>query len=178
MTAPSPKLVCIIGAESTGKTTLAQQLAAHFHAPWVPEYLREFCDAHQRTPTQHEQALILETQVIHERAAFLDAQRCGTRYVFCDTAPLLTAIYSDIVFGDESLYPRARELHARYALTLKTATDVAWSPDWQRDGEAARALVDSAIDNALATVGARAAVVTGIGEARLARALEALATNA
>ena len=173
----TPKLICLIGAESTGKTTLAQQLAAHFDAPWVPEYLRKFCDAHQRTPTQHEQALILETQVIHEHAALVDAQQRGAKYVFCDTAPLLTAIYSDVVFGDERLYPRAHALHARYALTLKTATDVAWTRDWQRDGEAARERVDAAIDNALAEAGVRAAVVTGVGETRLTCALEALAAN-
>jgi nicotinamide riboside kinase len=174
----TPKLICIIGAESTGKTTLAQQLAAHFRAPWVPEYLRTFCDVHQRTPTQHEQALILETQVIDEHAALVDARRCGAMYVFCDTAPLLTAIYSDVVFGDESLYPRARELHARYALTLKTATDVAWQRDWQRDGQAARDRVNAVIDHALAGAGARASLVTGVGDARLGCALKALAASA
>ena len=34
------KLICIIGAECTGKTTLARALAAHFACPWVPEHLR------------------------------------------------------------------------------------------------------------------------------------------
>ena len=57
-----PSLICIIGAESTGKTTLARALANQFDCPWVPEYLREFCDAQRRTPTRDEQALILETQ--------------------------------------------------------------------------------------------------------------------
>src|ERR1035437_2749974 len=40
------RLICIIGAECTGKTTLARALAEHFDCPWVPEYLRDFCDAH------------------------------------------------------------------------------------------------------------------------------------
>jgi nicotinamide riboside kinase len=170
----SPKLICIIGAESTGKTTLAQQLAAQFRSPWVPEYLREFCDAQQRTPTRHEQTLILETQVIRERAALVTAADQRAPYVFCDTAPLLTAIYSEIVFADHSLYARALSLHARYALTLKTTTDVAWTPDWQRDGEAARQRVDASIDRALREANLCTVRVEGVGQARLSCALRAL----
>jgi nicotinamide riboside kinase len=34
--------VCLIGPECTGKTTLAERLALRFHAPWVPEYAREY----------------------------------------------------------------------------------------------------------------------------------------
>lgn len=177
MTVLSPKLICLIGAESTGKTTLAQQLAEHFRSPWVPEYLREFCDVRQRTPTRNEQALILETQVIHERAALVTAERHGAPYVICDTAPLLTAVYSEIVFSDDSLYARAAALHARYTLTLKTTTDVAWTPDWQRDGEAARQRVDAAIDRALLAANARVAYVEGVGDARLACALSAISFN-
>ena len=38
------KRVAIVGAESTGKTTLAQQLAEHFGTVWVPEYGREYTE--------------------------------------------------------------------------------------------------------------------------------------
>ena len=46
-----PVRVCLMGAECTGKSTLAQALAAHFGGLWVPEYLRAFCDRQGRTPT-------------------------------------------------------------------------------------------------------------------------------
>ena len=171
----TPKLICIIGAESTGKTTLARQLASHFGCPWVPEYLREFCDSHQRTPHQNEQSLILETQLMHERAALQRARVDDRRYVFCDTAPLLTAIYSEFVFADTSLYARTRALHARYALTLLLATDVAWAADGiQRDGEHVRDPITKKIGQELTLMDAPFTRVSGIGDSRLPAAIRAI----
>jgi nicotinamide riboside kinase len=143
----APKLICILGAESTGKTTLARDLAAHFGSVWVPEYLREFCDVQQRTPTRDEQALILEQQLNAESTAL--ALRSGP-YVFCDTAPLLTAVYSDYVFNDQSLYPRARALHARYAITLFLQPDLPWIADGlQREGAHVRGPITELIEREL-----------------------------
>ena len=166
-----PKLICLIGAESTGKTTLAQALAAHFNCPWVPEYLREFCESRGRTPTIDEQALILETQVIHESVAWAQARIAHSRYVFCDTAPLLTAIYSAFVFNDQSLFTRARSLHGRYALTLMLAPDIAWVADEQRDGAHVRQPITDMIANELTALNLPTARIAGQGDARFASAL-------
>jgi nicotinamide riboside kinase len=123
-----------LGAECTGKTTLAQALATQMSGLWVPEYLRMFCDQHGRTPRQNEQAHILDMQVRQEEEALAIAEQQRRAYLFCDTAPLLTAIYSDAVLGDHTLYPQARALHARYALTLHLAPDIPWVADGlQRD---------------------------------------------
>lgn len=170
-----PKLVCIIGAECTGKTTLARALAEHFDCPWVPEYLREFCDAHGRTPTRDEQLQILETQHAGELAAQARAMQQGKPFVFCDAAPLLTAIYSDYIFGDRSLYARARSLHSNYALTLLLAPHIAWVADGlQRDGAQVRAPVTRLIERELAALALPLIRVAGLTEARLATALEAI----
>lgn len=168
----APQLICIIGAESTGKTTLAQQLAARFDCGWVPEYLRAFCDDHGRTPRRDEQSLILETQHIHELAAYQQASDAGAPFVFCDTAPLTTAIYSDHVFGDPSLYARGRALHARYALTLLLAPDLGWTPDGiQRASPEAQAHVNATVERELAALGAPVARIFGSGDLRLKAAL-------
>ena len=167
----TPKLICIIGAESTGKTTLAQTLAMQFNCPWVPEHLRDFCESRSRTPTQHEQALILETQLINEMAA----QQRHAPYVFCDTAPLLTAIYSDYVFGDTTLYPRARALHSRYALTLLLQPDIEWQADgMQRDGAHVREPITRLIERELAAINAPIVCVGGQGDARVQAANRAI----
>ncbi|MBC7621687.1 MAG: ATP-binding protein, partial [Candidatus Saccharibacteria bacterium] len=86
-----PRLICLIGAECTGKTTLAQAMAQEFSGLWVPERLRLFCEALQRTPLQHEQSDILEQQARDEKVALEKATDQGQYFVFCDTAPLLTA---------------------------------------------------------------------------------------
>ena len=54
----TPQLICLLGAECTGKTTLTQALAAHYGALWVPEYLRVFCDQHGRTPTSRQRSSV------------------------------------------------------------------------------------------------------------------------
>ncbi len=174
-----PQLICILGAECTGKTTLARALAWHFHCPWVPEYLRVFCDLNQRTPTQAEQRTILENQHQSELTAQARALRQATAFVFCDTAPLLSAIYSDFIFSDRSLYQRARSLHSRYALTLLTENDLEWQADgMQRDGAHVRAPVAALIRQELSAVGAPWHSITGHGERRLEAALAAIATLA
>jgi nicotinamide riboside kinase len=171
----APQLICIIGAESTGKTTLARTLAAHFDCPWVPEYLREFCDTQARTPTVDEQSLILEAQHTAELAAQHRARQRGSPFVFCDTAPLLTAIYSDFIFGDPSLYGRARTLHSRYALTLLLATDLAWVADGlQRDGEQVREPITQMIHRELGNLAASFVMIKGQGEGRIGSAIKAL----
>lgn len=171
----SAKLICIIGAESTGKTTLAQALAAQFDCPWVAEHLRDFCESHRRTPTQFEQTLILKTQVVNEVSATVSARARNRPYVFCDTAPLLTAIYSDFVFADKSLYALARELHSRYALTLLLAPDIAWVADgMQRDGPHVRDPITGLIERELVAVNAPVVRISGQNEARIQAAIQAI----
>lgn len=168
----APQLICIIGAESTGKTTLAQQLATRFACLWVPEYLRTFCDDHGRTPHRDEQSLILETQHIHELAALEQARTSAAPFVFCDTAPLTTAIYSDYVFADRSLYARGRALHARYALTLLLAPDLGWTADGiLRESPEAQANVNATMERELASLDVPVVRIFGGGDLRLRAAL-------
>ena len=178
----APKLICLLGAESTGKSTLARQLAEHFACPWVPEYLRAFCQQHGRTPQRDEQSLILETQHVHELAAAagLTAATSGSggtggRFILCDTAPLTTAIYSDYVFADRSLYDRARALHVRYALTLLCTPDLGWVADGlMRDGPEAQTTVHGMMERELTTLGVPFARVSGAGDSRFAAAKQLL----
>lgn len=178
MAAVSPSLICLIGAECTGKTTLAQSLAHTLSGRWVPERLRLFCDAMGRTPLQHEQTDLLEQQARDEMAALKEAARHQQAYVFCDTAPLLTAVYSEFVFGDTSLYPRARELHARYAMTLVLAPDLPWIADGlQRDGVHVQVPIHAKIMQELRSLGCLRYPVTGSGPLRAAVASAAIQSS-
>jgi nicotinamide riboside kinase len=172
-----PRLICVLGAECSGKTTLAQALAQHFSGLWVAEQLRQFCDEHGRTPRVDEQSQIVQAQLVQEEQAL--AQACQTRcaYVFCDTAPLLTAIYSDYYFSDTSLHARARALHARYALTLALAPDLPWVADgFQREGVEVRALVHARLDRELQAMTHPVVYIGGSGEPRLKAAIDAVAS--
>ena len=164
-----------MGAECTGKTTLAQALDAKLDGLWVPEYLRTFCDHHGRTPQAGEQAHILDMQLHQENTALVAAEQQQRAYVFCDTAPLLTAVYSDFIFGDKSLLAPARMLHTRYAQTLLLESDIAWVADgMQREGDHVRAPIQAMLEAELARIARPVAHVIGSGPARLASALKVL----
>lgn len=174
---PSPQRICLIGAECTGKTTLAQALAAHFGGLWVPEQLREFCDLQGRTPRADEQAAIMRAQFEREEQVAAQALQAGCDYVFCDSPPLLTAVYSDFYFSDQSLFECARALHARYALTLALQPDLPWQPDGlQRASEMERAAVHGRIQQALQAMHVPQIEVSGLHEARLQAAISAVET--
>ncbi len=168
----TPLVVALLGAESTGKTTLAhelgQALAAQGHrCAVVPEYLREFCNRHVRTPRQDEQRAIAAEQTRRIAAA---ASEHGI--VIADTTAMMIAVYSDHVFGDTSLYAQAQADHARCGLTLLTALDLPWRPDGlQRDGPQVREPVDARVRAALMREGLPWSVVFGSGTARLQAAL-------
>ncbi|MDP1528940.1 ATP-binding protein [Rhodoferax sp.] len=174
---PSLQRICLIGAECTGKSTLAQALAAHFGGLWVPEYLRSFCELNGRTPSADEQAAIMRAQFEQEEQVAALALQAACGYVFCDGAPLLTAIYSDYYFADRSLFDCAHTLHARYALTLLLHPDLPWLPDgFQRDGEVVRTDVHALVQHALQAMHVPHIDVEGRDDARLQAAILAVET--
>lgn len=168
--------VAIIGAECVGKTELAQQLAAELPGLWIAEYLREFCDRLGRTPTPEEQGHILAEQVAREDAALARARAEGIGWVLADSAPLVTAIYSEQLFGDRSLHDRARAHHRRYDATLLLVPDLPWIADGiQRDGPAVRAACHELLLRALHEAHLPYALISGAGAARRQAARAALA---
>ena len=127
--------VAILGAESSGKSILAEALAKRFDTVWVPEYLREFVDVHQRVPREEEQILIARTQVQSEQEQFQHAKT----WLFCDTSPLMTAIYSRHYFKHADAELEQLEQSHAYDFTIVTAPDFPWSGDGlQRDSAAVR----------------------------------------
>jgi nicotinamide riboside kinase len=167
-------VIAVVGAESTGKTELASALAQRLTqrgiaTTLVPEVLREWCVREGRTPRPDEQAAIADEQT--RRIA--GAARQGV--VVADTTALMTAVYSDMLFDDPSLYAEALAAQAGYTITLLTALDLPWVADGlQRDGPHVREPVDALVRAALARAGVAYAVVHGRGPERLASAWTAL----
>jgi nicotinamide riboside kinase len=167
--------IAILGAECTGKTTLLSDMAAHLRARGarvsvVDDVLRQWCAAKGRTPHAGEQAAILHAQI-----AAVDAA-AGCDYLLCDTTPLMTAVYSDLLFGDPSLYPLAVAQQRRYPLALLAASDLPWQADGiQRDGSAAQDQVDRRLREVLQTHALPFYPVCGLGAARLACAMAVVA---
>ena len=173
----TPQLICLLGAECTGKTTLTQALAVHYGALWVPEYLRVFCDQHGRTPNQAEQADVMRSQFDHEEHVMVRAKKSGHALVLCDTAPLMTAVYSEFYFSDASLNACAHALHGRFTLTLLLQPDLPWLADgFHRSGEAIRARVHARLTHALQSGHHPHIEISGSGPSRLQAAIQAIDT--
>ena len=142
--------IAFVGAECSGKTSLAQSLAETFSkeypSAYVPEYLRLFVDQENRTPRPDEQVGIAMEQQSLERTLANDLikQHSNTDFVllFCDTTPLMTCIYSEVVFGGTN--PELCKIAKAhdYDLTIFTQNDFPWQEDGlQRDGPVAQTKV-------------------------------------
>ena len=168
-----PVRIALLGAESTGKTSLCKGITQALKAQGldvtaVPETLREWCDANGRTPQAHEQAAIARQ---HAERIF----SISKGWVIADTSPLMTAIYSDYIFQDKSLYAQALSQQAQFDLTLVMGLDVAWVEDGlQRDGAHVREPVDNLLRQALQSAQLPFKVIYGKSDARLTAALMAI----
>lgn len=165
-------VIALLGAESTGKSTLAQQLlqkltALNLRVALVPEYLRQWCIEHERVPYLHEQSAIAKEQT----RRIEQAQRSAD-IVIADTTALQTAVYSDYIFADCSLYAYALVQHERYPITLLMGIDLPWVADgFLRDGSQVRFAIDALLRKALQRSDSTMSVIYGQGEARLHAAL-------
>lgn len=166
----------IIGGECSGKSTLARALARDLPACLVPEELRSFVEEHGRPPAADEQAGILARQANAEADA---AASCPHPWLVADPAPLMTAVYSVLYFGDPSLLAEA-VAHARgYDLVVWCDPAIPWQPDpGQRDGADLRALADAIIADVvrdlLIPAGVRVLPVSGDEVARVTSVRDAV----
>ncbi|MBS0631803.1 MAG: ATP-binding protein [Verrucomicrobia bacterium] len=169
------KQIALFGMESTGKTVLAERLAAHFGEPWSPEFVREFWDLHNATITAADLGTIALGQMANEDRAVAAARRAA----FFDTTLLTCVLWDDLLFPG-SCPPWVREEAERRArevtLYLLCDTDLPWAPDPQRSfpDEAGRAMGRKLWRDALESRGLPFAEVYGVGAEREARAIAAV----
>lgn len=153
-----------MGAECTGKTVLARELARHYHTVWVPEYLREFVDKKKSVPDLADIAEIARGQKESEATLLAEAQEV----LFCDTCLLMTVIYSDYYLGDCPREIRQTDLEESFDLYLFTQDDIPWVEDsFQRDGPQVRALIQKRIKEELELRKIDYLAVSGSAEERL-----------
>lgn len=149
------KRVCLVGAESTGKTTLARALAAHYGTVWVPEYGREHSErklaedgAYHWNSTEF--VLIAENQCRLEEAA----ARNANKVLICDTDAFATTLWHRRYLGFPS--PEVAAVAAAHRppdLYLLTDVDTPFVQDGTRDGEAIREWMHDAFIEELSAQG-------------------------
>ena len=126
--------VVIVGAESTGTTTLAMDLAEALHTEWVPEYGRRFTVEHGLAHrwVSDDFDVIAHHQADDEDAA---ARRFGPPILVCDTDVLATAVWHERYMGSRSPTVEAFAAVRRPELYVLTSDDIPFMQDGMRDGE-------------------------------------------
>ncbi|BDU21741.1 AAA family ATPase [Dyella sp. GSA-30] len=165
--------VAFLGGESTGKSVLAQQLASRLQTVHAAEYGRELWEAKQGVLIKNDMIHIAQTQMAREDSLAPTA----VQYLFCDTTPLTTALYSQALFGEvsEELNVLARRTYDRVFLC---APDVPFVQDGTRRDEAFRRWQHEWYVRELHAGGVAYRLLTGSWETRMSTVLSELAVGA
>lgn len=91
-----PKIIVVTGAESTGKTTLTEQLAAHFGAPHMPEIAREYVEKRCGKYSFSDVQTIAKMQI----EMFNQISKSNSPYIFIDTWLIVTKIWFEFVYNE------------------------------------------------------------------------------
>ncbi len=166
------KKIAIVGPESTGKSTISQQLAKYYKVPWVPEYARYYCAALTAVCTLQDEVNMFHGQVALEESVLAMAD---TDFIICDTTFVTVKIWSDEMFG-KTPQVVLDELHKRpYDLYLLLDIDLPWQEDSLRDFPTMREHFMEIWHKELQALGANYVVIRGI-ETRLQNAITAIDT--
>lgn len=164
--------IVLIGPESTGKTTLAKQLASHYKTNWVPEFMRSYLqqkwdDSNKKITTDD-----LLPIAIGQMASENNRSETATDFLFCDTNLLEMQVYCEYYY--EGWCPpeikKAFQRHT-YQLYFLTGIDVPWQKDDLRDRPFDRSAIFLNFEKALQQRNLPFVTLKGSKEERLQQAI-------
>jgi len=162
--------VVLTGSESVGKTTLAAQLASHYGALCVPEYVREYAAALDRPLDFRDHGPIAFGQTAREDEIIARA----SGLLIQDTDLLSTVVYCHHYFGRCPAFIEDAAVARRPELYLLLDIDVPWVADDVRDRGDRRDEVQQLFESTVHRLGASFTRIAGDWPARFTRATEAI----
>ena len=123
------KKIAIVGPESSGKSTISAQLAAHYKTVWVPEYAREYCEKLTEPCTWEDEINMFYGQLEMEDKLLPVANKI----LICDTTFLTVKVWSEHTFGLSPQEVLDELLKRSYDLYLLMNIDLPWQQDPLRD---------------------------------------------
>jgi HTH-type transcriptional repressor of NAD biosynthesis genes len=159
--------ICLTGPESTGKSRLADRLAAHYGTVRVEEFSRDYAEARGGRLTYADVETIARGQIALEEEAMPRAKRL----ILLDTDIVSSVVYSSYCYGDVPTFVTGRAEEHLADLYLLLDVDVPFVPDRVRSSAEHRASLDREFRSALDRFGARYELVSGSWESRFTRAV-------
>jgi nicotinamide riboside kinase len=164
--------IALFGPESTGKTTLANQLSEHFNTVCVPEFARDYlqekwdktaqiCDVDDMLPIAYGQTQ-LENELLSK----------ANKFLFCDTNLMVTKVFSEVYYNYcDPLLDKAAKNH-EYDLVFLTDIDVPWEKDDLRDKPQGREAIFEVFKQTLIDTNKPFITLSGSKELRLKNAIQ------
>ncbi|MGL5889984.1 MAG: AAA family ATPase [Bacteroidia bacterium] len=164
------KRIALIGAESTGKTTLARALALRFNTVWVPEYAREYMTLNPGDYAINDVEEITRQHLRQEDELFIRAKNL----LIVDTELITSAVWCEDVFGNCPQWITEQITGHRYDLYLLTSNDLPWVSDPVRVNSQRRDYFFNLYKQKLEEYQLPYEIISGRYEARLMCAINAL----
>ncbi len=149
------KKIVIVGPESTGKSTLCEQLAHHYNTLWCPEYAREYLLKHGMDYTYDDLLTIAKGQIELEEKFIEEVRKTESsrdrkenllsfdstglsdfrtpRLLFIDTDMYVMKVWCEFVFGDCHQFILNQIVERSYDLYLLCNVDLPWVKDELRE---------------------------------------------
>jgi NadR type nicotinamide-nucleotide adenylyltransferase len=127
---PQPKKIVVTGPESTGKSTLCEQLATKCNTNWVPEYAREYLMKLGRPYTYDDLLIIARGQLDQEDRITASLK---SPLVFIDTDMYVMKVWCEYVFGKCHSFILDEIVKRKYDVYLLCNTDLPWVEDELRE---------------------------------------------
>ncbi len=165
------KRICVLGAESTGTTTLAKALAERLQTSWVEEYGREYSE---RKLAQNDPVWRTEefTAIAAEQTRREDGAACkANRLLICDTNAFATELWHRRYMGSHSSAVEEIARQGKCDLYLLTGDEIGFVQDGLRDGEHIRHEMHRWFEEALAPQAVPWHILRGSHEERLREAV-------
>ncbi|MFZ4399150.1 MAG: AAA family ATPase [Bacteroidales bacterium] len=162
------KRIAITGPESTGKSRLAEELAAHYQTFWVAEYAREYLENLTRPYNYDDVLQIAKGQLNNENTIAKKANKI----LFCDTDFSVTKIWCEFKYKKCHEWINEHFMNHTYDLYLLCNTDLPWEFDPQRENPNEREELFQIYHQLLKDSEFPFAIINGLGDIRTKNAIE------
>lgn len=162
--------IAVVGPESTGKSTIAEQLADHYHTIWVPEFARGYCENLTAPCTWEDEINMFHGQLALEKQLLPKANKL----LICDTTFITVKIWSDHSFGKSPQEVNDKLYLHPYNFYILLDIDLPWQDDPLRDFPDLREHFMAIWHKELKALDAVYTVVSGSGATRLNNAIKAV----
>lgn len=160
--------IAVTGPESTGKTTLAKNLALSFNSLWVPEYARDYI-ANLKTPYNKQD---VENIAKGQLKSIKDIERQADKLLICDTELIVIKIWMEVKYGNCPEWIRNEVQKQDFDLYLLCYPDIPWTYDEQREHPNLREYLFDLYEKELQKNNFNYYIIKGNKEERISKAYE------